>query len=169
MHGVKDIKPTKRHLVVSVIGATAEIEESAREIAQIIGIINEMSLQTTLRALNVTLDADKGLAPAASRVRALARIAERVAQINRAISEIATPADDHGAASVHAAAPAEAQPPPQPGQRPTVYRDQAQPDQRHTGEGAGRQPLAQGHSSQAQRADRHQEGDQQQIAGADAL
>jgi methyl-accepting chemotaxis protein len=46
------------------VGAVTRIEESARQIDQIIGVIAEMSLQTNLMALNASLHAARADDPA---------------------------------------------------------------------------------------------------------
>lgn len=66
-------------LVTSAISAMAEIEKSATEIANIIGIIDEIAFQTNLLALNAGVEAarageaGKGFAVVAQEVRQLAQ------------------------------------------------------------------------------------------------
>ncbi len=80
-------------IVREAIAAMAGIEKSAREIGQIIGVIDEIAFQTNLLALNAGVeaaragDAGKGFAVVASEVRALAqRSAEAAKEIKALIS-----------------------------------------------------------------------------------
>jgi methyl-accepting chemotaxis protein len=81
-------------IVRRAVGAMGEIERSAKQINQIIGMIDEIAFQTNLLALNAGVeaaragDAGRGFAVVASEVRALAqRSAEAAKQIKGLISE----------------------------------------------------------------------------------
>jgi methyl-accepting chemotaxis protein len=80
-------------VVKDAVGAMTGIEESARQINQIIGVIDEIAFQTNLLALNAGVeaaragDAGRGFAVVASEVRALAqRSAEAAKEIKALIS-----------------------------------------------------------------------------------
>jgi len=80
-------------VVSKAVASMTEIEKSAREISQIIGVVDEIAFQTNLLALNAGVeaaragDAGKGFAVVASEVRALAqRSAESAKQIKGLIS-----------------------------------------------------------------------------------
>jgi len=80
-------------VVSRAVASMTAIESSAREISQIIGVVDEIAFQTNLLALNAGVeaaragDAGKGFAVVASEVRALAqRSAESAKQIKSLIS-----------------------------------------------------------------------------------
>ncbi len=91
---------TSGQVVSQAIQAMSAIESSAREINQIIGVIDEIAFQTNLLALNAGVeaaragDAGKGFAVVASEVRALAqRSAEAAKEIKALISTSSTQVD----------------------------------------------------------------------------
>jgi methyl-accepting chemotaxis protein len=80
-------------VVRDAVGAMTRIEDSSRQIGQIIGVIDEIAFQTNLLALNAGVeaaragDAGRGFAVVASEVRALAqRSAEAAKEIKALIS-----------------------------------------------------------------------------------
>jgi len=78
------------------VGAMHEIEQSARKIAQIIGVIDEIAFQTNLLALNAGVeaaragDAGRGFAVVASEVRALAQRSASAAKEIKALISTST-------------------------------------------------------------------------------
>ncbi len=89
----KGAAEASREVVRQAVESMAEIETSAKEIAKIIGVIDEIAFQTNLLALNAGVeaaragDAGRGFAVVASEVRALAlRSAEAAKQIKALIS-----------------------------------------------------------------------------------
>jgi len=93
---VKTAKTDAEHsgmVVQDAVSAMARIETSARQISQIIGVIDEIAFQTNLLALNAGVeaaragDAGRGFAVVASEVRALAqRSADAAKEIKSLIS-----------------------------------------------------------------------------------
>jgi methyl-accepting chemotaxis protein len=89
----KDDAEKSGAVVREAVGAMTRIEDSSRQIGQIIGVIDEIAFQTNLLALNAGVeaaragDAGKGFAVVASEVRALAqRSAEAAKEIKALIS-----------------------------------------------------------------------------------
>ncbi len=89
----KDDAEKSGAIVREAVGAMTRIEDSSRQIGQIIGVIDEIAFQTNLLALNAGVeaaragDAGRGFAVVASEVRALAqRSAEAAKEIKALIS-----------------------------------------------------------------------------------
>ncbi len=89
----KDDAEKSSAVVREAVGAMTRIEDSSRQIGQIIGVIDEIAFQTNLLALNAGVeaaragDAGRGFAVVASEVRALAqRSAEAAKEIKALIS-----------------------------------------------------------------------------------
>ena len=87
-------------VVRDAVGAMGKIEQSAKEISQIIGVIDEIAFQTNLLALNAGVeaaragDAGRGFAVVATEVRALAqRSAQAAKEIKALISASAREVD----------------------------------------------------------------------------
>jgi methyl-accepting chemotaxis protein len=85
------------HVVTDAVSAMHEIEKSAAQIGQIVGVIDEIAFQTNLLALNAGIeaaragDAGKGFAVVASEVRALShRSADAAKQIKSLIGTSTT-------------------------------------------------------------------------------
>ena len=83
-------------VVRDTVGAMSAIETSAREISQIIGVIDEIAFQTNLLALNAGVeaaragDAGRGFAVVASEVRALAQRSASAAKEIKALISTST-------------------------------------------------------------------------------
>jgi len=89
-------------VVSQAISAMTQIEQSARQISQIIGVIDEIAFQTNLLALNAGVeaaragDAGKGFAVVASEVRALAQRSADAAKEIKALISASTQQVDSG-------------------------------------------------------------------------
>jgi len=91
--GARADAQTSGDIVRQAVSAMSEIENSAKQISQIIGVIDEIAFQTNLLALNAGVeaaragDAGRGFAVVASEVRALAqRSADAAKEIKTLIS-----------------------------------------------------------------------------------
>jgi methyl-accepting chemotaxis protein len=93
-------------VVRDAVGAMTGIEDSARRISQIIGVIDEIAFQTNLLALNAGVeaaragDAGKGFAVVASEVRALAQRSAEAAKEIKTLISTSTDQVAHGVARV---------------------------------------------------------------------
>jgi methyl-accepting chemotaxis protein len=93
VRAAKSDAETSGNIVRDAVSAMGAIEQSAREINQIIGVIDEIAFQTNLLALNAGVeaaragDAGRGFAVVASEVRALA---QRSAEAAKAIKALIT-------------------------------------------------------------------------------
>ncbi|MEH6663212.1 MAG: methyl-accepting chemotaxis protein [Brevundimonas sp.] len=91
-------------VVRNAVAAMSEIEKSAQEISQIIGVIDEIAFQTNLLALNAGVeaaragDAGRGFAVVASEVRALA---QRSAQAAKEIKTLIGASSQQVGSGVH--------------------------------------------------------------------
>jgi methyl-accepting chemotaxis protein len=94
---IQDGATRSGEVVTQAIGAMDKIDASAREIGQIIGVIDEIAFQTNLLALNAGIeaaragDAGRGFAVVASEVRALA---QRSAAAAKEIKQLITASDE---------------------------------------------------------------------------
>ncbi len=101
MAEARGLAQTGGGVVVKAVSAMDKIHTSAREISQIISVIDEIAFQTNLLALNAGVeaaragDAGRGFAVVAQEVRALAqRSAEAAKQIKQLISTSAEQVDE---------------------------------------------------------------------------
>src|SRR4051794_30619638 len=82
----RDVAVRSGQVVADAVVAMAKIEESSRQIANIIGVIDEIARQTNLLALNAAVeaaragDAGRGFAVVASEVRSLAQRSSQAAK-----------------------------------------------------------------------------------------
>jgi len=94
-------------VVRQAVQSMTEIEKSAREISQIIGVIDEIAFQTNLLALNAGVeaaragDAGRGFAVVASEVRSLAQRSAEAAREIKALIAASTSKVDQGVSLVH--------------------------------------------------------------------
>jgi methyl-accepting chemotaxis protein len=94
-------------VVRQAVQSMTEIEKSAREIAQIIGVIDEIAFQTNLLALNAGVeaaragDAGRGFAVVASEVRSLAQRSAEAAREIKALIATSSSKVGQGVSLVH--------------------------------------------------------------------
>ena len=99
----KDTAQASGHIVESTIAAMSQIEQSSKQITDIIGVIDEIAFQTNLLALNAGVeaaragDAGRGFAVVASEVRALA---QRSSQAAKEIKSLIGASSEHVTAGV---------------------------------------------------------------------
>jgi methyl-accepting chemotaxis protein len=92
----KDDAEKSSAVVREAVGAMTRIEDSSRQIGQIIGVIDEIAFQTNLLALNAGVeaaragDAGRGFAVVASEVRALAQRSAQAAKEIKALISTST-------------------------------------------------------------------------------
>ena len=105
--GIAHSEATKSGEIVSAaVGAMTEIEDSARKISQIIGVIDEIAFQTNLLALNAGVEAaragetGRGFAVVASEVRALAQRSAEAAKEIKALISTSSAQVEHGVSLV---------------------------------------------------------------------
>ena len=97
MQATRENAAKSGEIVKSAVGAMEAIEQSSRQISQIIGVIDEIAFQTNLLALNAGVeaaragDAGRGFAVVATEVRALAqRSSEAAKDIKELINSSST-------------------------------------------------------------------------------
>jgi methyl-accepting chemotaxis protein len=99
----KNAAQSSGHIVESTISAMSQIEQSSKQITDIIGVIDEIAFQTNLLALNAGVeaaragDAGRGFAVVASEVRALA---QRSSQAAKEIKALISASSEHVTAGV---------------------------------------------------------------------
>lgn len=98
VRGAKEHAENSRNVVSQAVAAMQKIEKSAAEIANIIGVIDEIAFQTNLLALNAGVEAarageaGKGFAVVAQEVRELA---QRSATAAKEIKDLIRTSNDH--------------------------------------------------------------------------